>query len=216
MSDIVFDDQLFEQFFGEDADQSDEGDAGASASAASPRPIPPPNESSSQQGSQADAATPSPAAVAGPSTANAPATAPTTARPAELDETGWEMSIDLVPESIDKKLPSGTLFVGFSRMRSAMNSYSRRMAMRDWFDTCKVQTVFALARRFRQAGDKAIAQSHVDCKLAFRQLVERIGSLLNVHKCMRDWMAYQNDAMTRHIVKASKPLQKYFILLRID
>ena len=84
--------------------------------------------------------------------------------------------------SLAGRFPSGQLGHNVGRIRNATNSYSDKVAVRNWTGTFKPATVKSLRRRLQKHSEAVEMQIDTDLKIGYKQLGERLGALIDGHR----------------------------------
>ena len=98
------------------------------------------------------------------------------------DDDALDESLPVNKFSLAEKLPAGQACAPLTRIRATINSYIDRVGSPGWLASFKLPTVKALQRRLLQHESSIIGNFHTDLEISYRQLVGRIGALIDLQK----------------------------------
>lgn len=124
-------------------------------------------------------------------------------------EASWSEDMPLNEASIEGTLPQGTVFGSIKRIRTTINMYAGHLASTGWHDLFKVPTMQALERRLKQHEQSVEGKFHLDVVISYRQLKQRVSSLILANKSLRQWLETRNESHLVQTAKHMSPLMKY-------
>lgn len=92
----------------------------------------------------------------------------------DLEDIAWDQNIPIKPESLNAPLPPSQLFSSLRRMRHTINEYANNMANIGWLCSFQLQTLQALARRFKALSEKIVGGKvpSVNIELGYKPYVQ--------------------------------------------
>ena len=125
------------------------------------------------------------------------------------DDDALDESLPVNKFSLAEKLPAGQACAPLTRIRATVNSYVDRVVSPAWLASFKLPTVKALQRRLLQHESSIIGNFHTDLEISYRQLVGRIGALIDLHKSLVACNESQKLGRISEIVGPMTVLNKY-------
>ena len=125
------------------------------------------------------------------------------------DDDALDESLPVNKFSLAEKLPAGQACAPLTRIRATVNSYVDRVVSPAWLASFKLPTVKALQRRLLQHESSIIGNFHTDLEISYRQLVGRIGALIDLHKSLVACNESQKLGRISEVVGPMTVLNKY-------